>query len=427
MNKPDQFKRVDASAAGRWRSAADAVDLIESKSVVALGHLGAEPITLTKELWNRADRLRDVTLLSGMMVTGYGFLGIPDSPFRLKTWFMPGTLLSGSMRDVAAEYLPLNWTQTSRYLRSGIVDTAIVQVSDADADGYHSLGISVGQHRAMVDGARLVIAEVNRAMPRTCGASLIHQSRIDILVRGDHDLLPFPNREPGEADFLIGRQAAELIPDGSWVQFGIGSIPGAMLKGLIDLGRRNLRILSQVTDPARELIEAGCCVEDGPKAVIGEVLGTRDLYAWSNANRDLCMADALATHSLESFAARERFVSVNSALEVDLLGQVNSEWLDGRQVGAIGGSMDFAAAAQIEGNRTIIAINSMTNKGKSRIVPMLGRGPVTVPRSLVQFVVTEFGTADLRNRTMHERALALTAISHPDHREELEKAAFALR
>ncbi|MFG1347764.1 acetyl-CoA hydrolase/transferase C-terminal domain-containing protein [Xanthobacter autotrophicus DSM 431] len=427
MNKPAQCKHPDASGPGKWRSAADAVDIVESGSVVALGHLGAEPVTLTQELWTRAYRLRDVTLLSGMMVTGYGFLGIPNNPFRLKTWFMPGTLMSGSMREVVAEYLPLNWTQTARYLRSGIVDTAIVQVSDADVDGYHSLGISVGQHRAMVDGARRVIAEVNSAMPRTCGDSLIHQSQIDILVRGDHDLLPFPNRAPGEAELLIGRRVAEMIPDGSWVQFGIGSIPGAMLKGLIALGRRGLRILSQVTDPARELIEAGCCVEGAPKALVGEVLGSRELYAWSNGNRDLHMTDALATHSPESFAARERFVSVNSALEIDLLGQINSEWLDGRQAGAIGGSMDFALAAQLEGNRSIIAINSVTNKGKSRIVPILAPGPVTVPRSLVQFVVTEFGSVDLRNRTVGERAQALAAISHPDHREELEKAAFALR
>ncbi|SDR57966.1 Acyl-CoA hydrolase [Rhizobiales bacterium GAS113] len=412
----------------KWRSAADAIDLVKSGSVVGLGHVGVEPVTLTRELWTRADRLRDVTLISGMMLTGYPFLTDPEGPFRLKTWFMPGTLMSGDMRDVAADYLPMSWTQAARYLRSGIIDIAIVQVSEADADGYHSLGISTGQHRPMLEGARLVIAEVNSEMPRTRGESLVHESKLDVLVRADHQLIPFPNRAPGEPEIAIGRRAAELIADGSWVQFGIGSIPSAVLRGLIDLGRRDLRILSQITDPARDLIESGCCVTNGPKALIGEVLGTTELYRWSHENPDLHMTDALSTHSIESFgAARGHFVSVNSALEIDLFGQVNSEWLRGRQMGAIGGSMDFGMAAQIDGNRSVIALNAVTNKGKSRIVPMLGSGPVTVQRSLVQFVVTQFGMADLRYLTMRERACALAAIAHPEHREALERAASELR
>jgi acyl-CoA hydrolase len=412
----------------KWRSAADAIDLVTSGSTVAVGHIGVEPITLTRELWARGDRLRDVTLLSGMMVTGYPFLKTPDSPFRLKTWFMPGTLMSGDMREVRADYLPFGWAQTARYLRSGIVDIAIVQVGDADAEGYHSLGVSVGQHRPMIDGARLVIAEVNSAMPRTCGDSLIHESRIDVLVRGDHELIAFPNRVPGDTELAIGRRAAELVPDGSVVQFGIGSIPGAMLKGLIELGRRDLRILSQVTDPARELIESGCCVDDGgPAAVVGEVLGTTDLYRWSHENAAIHMSDAFSTHTLESFADRGSFVSVNSALEIDLYGQVNSEWLGGRQTGAIGGSLDFGIAAQMERNRSVIALNSVTSKGKSRIVPVLGQGPVTIQRSLVEFVVTEHGVADLRGLTVAERAGTLAAIAHPEHRETLEKAAAEMR
>jgi len=140
------------------------------------------------------------------------------------------------------------------------------------------------------------------------------------------------------------------------------------------------------------------------------------------------MEDAFTTHSLEGFKKRAGpFVSVNSALELDLFGQINSEWLGGRQMGAIGGSIDFGMAAQFEGNRSVIALNSVTNRGKSRIVPMLSSGPVTVPRSLVQYVVTEFGTADLRYLSMRERALALAGIAHPDHRETLERAASELR
>jgi acyl-CoA hydrolase len=264
-------------------------------------------------------------------------------------------------------------------------------------------------------------------MPRTRGQSLIHESEIDILVRGDHPLVPFPHRDGDDIDKAIGARAAELIPDGSTLQFGIGTIPGALLDGLIALRRKDLQIISQVTDPARRLIEAGACRAEGPKAIIGEVLGTEDLYRWSHENDDLFMVDALSTHSIESLVARKNFVSVNSGLEIDLYGQVNSETLDGRQIGAIGGSMDFAMGAQVAGNASIIALRSATKKGVARIVPKLQSGPVTLPRSLVQTVVTEHGVADLRGKTMRERALALAAIAHPDHREELTRHAAQLR
>jgi acyl-CoA hydrolase len=412
----------------KWRTAADAVDAIRSGMTVALGHVGAEPIVLTAALWERQQELRDITLLSGMMLTGYPFLRPgSEGAFRLKTWFMPGTLLSADARDVAAEYLPMNWTQTARFLLATSIDVALVQVSEADRQGYHSLGISTGQHRPLINSAKLVIAEVNPAMPRTRGDSLIHESELNILVRAEHALIPFPNRDGDAIDRTIGLRAAELIRDGSTIQFGIGAIPGAMLEGLIAVGRKDLRILSQVTDPARKLIEAGACVTDGPKAIIGEVLGSEDLYRWSHENDSLEMVDAMGTHTIESLISRKRFVSVNSALEIDLYGQVNSETLDGRQVGAIGGSVDFAIGAQMEGNLSVIALRSATKRGEPRIVPLLKPGPVTLPRSLVQMVVTEHGTADLRNKTMKERARALARIAHPDHREQLERNAAELR
>ncbi|GGC78018.1 acetyl-CoA hydrolase/transferase family protein [Chelatococcus reniformis] len=419
---------MSRTAASKWRSAADAVDAIASGMTVGLGHVGAEPTALTAALWERGRDLRDVTLLSGMMLTGYPFLK-PETGdgFRLKTWFMPGTLLSAEAREVEAEYLPLNWTQTARFLLSAGTDVALVQVSEADAAGYHSLGISTGQHRPMIRGSKLVIAEVNPAMPRTCGDSLIHESELDILVRAEHPLIAFPHRDGDPIDRAIGLKAAELIGDGTTIQFGIGTIPGAMLDGLLALGRCNLRILSQISDPARALIEAGACVADGPKAIVGEVIGSHALYEWARDNADLAMADALSTHAIAGFATRERFVSVNSALEIDLYGQVNSETLDGRQVGAIGGSIDFAIGAQLDGNLSIIALRSATKRGEARIVPVLKPGPVTVPRSLVQVVVTEHGVADLRNRTMKERAQALAAIAHPDHREDLARHAAAIR
>jgi acyl-CoA hydrolase len=410
----------------KWRSAADAIDGVKSGMTVAVGHVGAEPTDLTSELWSRHADLRNVTVISGMMLSGYGFLAHPEA-FRLKTWFMPGTLLSADKRDVTAEYLPFDWTQTARFLSSAPIDIALIQVSEPDEEGNCSFGISTGQHMPMTQNAKLIIAEVNPAMPRTRGRGLINLSRIGMLVRAEHPLLPFPFRRGDAVDEQVGFRAAELVPDGSTLQFGIGGIPGAMLEALVKLERKDLTIYSQVSDPARALIEAGGCRRDGPKAIVGEVIGSTDLYAWSHENEDLYMVNALETHTLDALSKAKHFVSVNSALEVDLFGQVNSEILGGRQVGAIGGSMDFAIGAQFPGALSIVALRSTTKNGGSRIVDCLPRGPVTVPRSLVQMLVSEHGVADLRNKSVLERARAIAEIAAPEHREDLLRAAAAIQ
>jgi acyl-CoA hydrolase len=411
------------TSSDKWRDASDAVSLIRSGMTVGLGHVGAEPLSLTAALWDRGPGLRDVTLLSGMMLSGYPFLKdeLRDS-FSLRTWFMPGSLL-GPSGQVEAEYLPFDWVQTARFLTTGRIDVALVQVSEADGQGYHSLGISVGQHLPMLNGARLVIAEVNPNMPRTGGAALVHQSRLDVLVRADHPLIPFPHRPAGAADVAIANNVVDYIPDGATLQFGIGSIPGAVLDRLAEEARRDLVIHSQITDPARALIDAGCCRRELPAARVGEVLGSEELYRWADRNPLIDMVDAFGTHAPEALAQISDFVSVNSALEIDLYGQVNSETLDGQQVGAIGGSLDFAIGAQFPGNLSVIALRAQTRGGTSRIVPCLPAGPVTMQRSLVQVVATEYGAADLRGLSMGERAVALANVAAPDRRETLLRAA----
>jgi len=402
----------------------EAVARIASGTTVAVGSLSAEPVALTAALWRRAGELRDVTILAGLMLTGYPFLR-PEmaGAFRLRTWFMPATLIGGATREIAAEYLPLSWAQTARYVAEVPADVALLQLSPADRDGYHSLGISVSLCRPMLEAARLVVAEVNDAMPRTFGEALVHESEIDIAVPASHPLPGFPHREGDDVDRRIGRFAAELIDSGSTLQFGIGTIPGATVRSLIDLRRRELRLTSQLTDAARALMDAGACVDGAPKAIVGEILGTTDLYAWCHENRSIEMVGAERSHSIRALSGREKFVSINSALEVDLYGQVNSEWLDGKQSGGIGGSLDFAVGAQIDRGLSIVALRAATAQGASRIVPALQAGPVTVPRALVQVVVTEHGVADLRNRTSRERALALAGIADPTHRAALKQAA----
>jgi 4-hydroxybutyrate CoA-transferase len=301
-------------------------------------------------------------------------------------------------------------------------------VSPADGDGFHSLGVCTSLTPPMLHGAGLVIAEVNRHMPRTRGHSLVHRSQIDVLVLADHEIPAFPHREGDETDRRIGERAATFVPDGATLQFGVGTIPGATVRALIGEGRRDLRILSQLTDPAMHLIDAGAGVSDGPAAVVGDILGSQDLYRWVDGNPAISMvSDALESHGLETIARWAPLVSINSALEVDLYGQVNSEVTDGRTVGAIGGGLDFAMAAQMPGGTSVIALRSATRHGASRIVPVLPAGPVTQPRSLQQFVVTEYGVADLRDRSVRERAVALAGIAHPDHRDALTIAARTLQ
>lgn len=408
----------------KWRSVEDAVDVVTSGMTVGLGCIGAEPTDLTAALWQRGDRLTDVTILTGMLLTGYGFLtGENAGAFRLRTWFMPGTLLSGAARDVKADYLPLNWTQTARMLMAADIDVAFVQVSEADASGYHSLGIHVGQQLPMLRSARLVVAEVNPNMPYTGGSALVHESELDILVKVDHPLIPFPHRGGDDTDRLVAENAARLVPDNATLQFGIGGIPTAMLGELKAMNRKGLTIFSQLSDPGVELIESGACGGEGPACIIGEVIGSTELYRWADKRTDLQMASAFETHDPAALAKVKNFVSVNSALEIDLYGQTNSETLGGRQVGSTGGSSDFAIGAMFEGGLSVIAIRSATKKGGSRIVPRLGPGPVTGQRTLTQVVVSEYGTADLRGKSMRERAQALAGIAHPDHREDLLRAA----
>ncbi|MFC4670829.1 acetyl-CoA hydrolase/transferase family protein [Seohaeicola nanhaiensis] len=408
----------------KWRTTEDAVAVVKSGMTVGLGCIGAEPTDLTTALWARGGELRDVTILTGMLLTGYDFLTGPNAgAFRLRTWFMPGTLLSGSARDLRADYLPLNWTQTARMLAAAHIDVAFVQVSEADAQGYHSLGIHVGQQVPMLRSAKLVVAEVNPRMPRTFGSALVHESELDILVRADHPLIPFPHRDGDDIDRQVALNAAKHVPDGATLQFGIGGIPSAMLAELQTLNRKNLTIYSQLSDPGIGLIESGACRQDGPSCIIGEILGTEDLYRWADGRKDLRMASAFETHTPNALAKVENFVSVNSVLEIDLYGQTNAETLGGRQVGSTGGSSDFAIGAMFDGNLSVIALRATTKKGASRIVKQLPPGPVTAQRTLVQVVVSEFGSADLRGKTMRERAEALAAIAHPDHREDLMRAA----
>jgi acyl-CoA hydrolase len=412
---PDRPKKV---------SAHDALLQVRSGMLVASGGLSAEPIVLLEALAERATGTPSVTLLGGMFIDGYRALSPHlGNAIRLETWFMPLTLLGDVGMGPDVDFLPMTWTQVCRYVETLEIDVCLVMVSPADENGYYSLGISSSLNSFLVKRSRVVIAQVNDEMPYTLGDSLVHESQIDFIVEHSSPLPPYPIRPPGDLDAVIGRYVASLIPDGAMLQCGVGTIPEAVARRLAEEGRSGLRITGMLTDAGRGLVEAGCCAADRPAIVVGEVCGSPDLYRWVDRNPAMIARDGLHTHSLQALAEYPLFVSVNSTLEVDLFGQVNSEVLRSGQAGGIGGSVDFMMGAMFADNRSIVALPSMTSRGVSRIVPSITKGLVTAPRTLVQFVVTEFGVADLRFLSASRRAEALANISHPDHREELLAAA----
>lgn len=405
-------------------SAQEALQEVRAGMLVSTGGLSAEPIVLLEALAERAKSVAGVTLLCGMMLDGYRALSPQlGNEIHLETWFMPQTLLGNVGFGPNVDFLPMSWTQTCRYVQSLDIDVCLVQVSPADKDGFHSLGISTGMNPIAVERSKIVIAQVNDEMPFTFGSSQVHESQIDFVVEQSGPLRPYPHRPPDELDAVIGRYVADLIPDGSTIQCGVGTTPESVLRCLVNDKRKDLMITSVLTDSGRDLIESGSCITDGPAAVVGEVCGTRELYKWVDRNPAVQLLDGLHTHSLEALATRRNLISINSTLEVDLYGQLNAEILSSGQAGGIGGSLDFMIGAQFSGARSVIALPSRTSRGASRIVPVITRGIVTAPRTLVQYVVTEYGVADLRSLSVAGRAEALASISHPDCRDELIDAA----
>jgi 4-hydroxybutyrate CoA-transferase len=412
----------------RWMTADEALAHVDSGMSVCFPHLSAEPNALTAALWKRAEALSGITVISGMLLSGYGFLTGPmASKIRFKTWFMPGTLLRKSTGDVNAEYLPFTWAQCARFLNETVMDVGLVPISPADADGYHSLGLNCTVSRALIANSRYLVGQVNANVPHTPGDARVHSSEFDALVDATEPLIEYPARPTDAVDGAIGRNIAPLVPDGSTLSFGVGGLPEAVAAALIAKGARGLKFINTFTDAVMQLIKAGCADANLPSAFCGEIFGTNDLYRWVDGNPALSLTNALETHTPESFVRRKTVVSVNSALEIDLLGQVNAETIGGKQAGAMGGLVDFAAGGQVEGGRFILGIRSQTNSGKPRIVSRLDANLVSVSRTFVETVVTEFGVADLHNKSVNERAVALAGIAHPDDRDALMQEAAKLR
>jgi acyl-CoA hydrolase len=408
-------------------SLVDAVGRLRPAMRVLLPPGCGEPAALVAEICRQSARLPDLTLLGGIHLGDYPFARPEHAALRFATWHM-SPRLDEARRRGRVEFVPMRYFDlVSQFAAGGAwaPDCVLVHCAPPDARGYLSLGVSVSVALPAARRAPLVIAQVNAAMPRTLGNAFLHRSQVDCWVEVDEPLTPYPPPPIGEVERAIGRHVAGLVPDGATVQVGIGAIPQAVLEALAD--HRDLALHSLLVDASVTLVERGV-VTNALKRVhrgrmdIGEAMGTRRLFDFLHENPLVNMESSGFVHDPEIVAQLDRFVAINSALEIDLGGQVTAESLGPRQVAGIGGQFDFVlGASRSRDGAAIIALPSTGRDGAvSRIVPRLQAGAaVTSPRALADWVVTEHGVARLRGRGERGRAEALTAVAHPRFREEL--------
>ena len=414
----------------RHNRAEDAVACIESGMRVFLHGSAATPVRMIEGLLAHAGRLRDVELIH-LHTEGkarYADTEFKDS-FRVANLFV-GANMRKKLDYSRVDYLPCFLHEIPMLFRSGRrpLDVAIVHVSPPDAHGFCTLGTSVDAAKAAVEAAGIVIAQVNQQMPRVHGDGFLHIDEIDHYIEIDEPLFEHPIRPLKPEEKAIGKFAAELIEDGATLQMGIGSIPDAVLEFLT--GHRNLGIHTEMwSDGAMKLIQSGAVnntqkkVHPG-KTVSSFLMGSRELYRFVNNNPSVVQLDVAYVNDPAVIRRNPKVTAINSAVEVDLTGQVCADSVGSRIISGVGGQMDFIRGASLSpGGKPIIALTSRSEKGFPRIVPLLRQGAgVVTTRAHVHYIVTEHGIADLYGKTLNERAKALISVAHPDDRENLDRA-----
>jgi len=412
-------------------SAEDAVKAIQSGNRVFIHGSAATPVHILEALQKRHSELRNVELVS---ITTLGNINF-NNPLYRDSFFINSLFVSENSRSAVnsdhGDYVPVFLSQIPQLFKKNILplDVAIIQVSPPDAHGYCSLGTSVDIARAAVDVAPHVIALVNSKMPRTHGDGFIHVSKINSLVWHNADL-PEVDYSVKSNDIVtqIGRNIASLIDDGATLQLGIGAIPDQVLKNLTNHKYLGLHT-EMLSDGVIPLIQNGIIDNSRKKlnsgrSVTSFMAGTRKLYDFVNDNPAIRVMDISYVNDTSIIRQNPNVIAINSAIEIDLTGQVCADSLGTYQYSGIGGQMDFMRGASLsEGGKPIIALPSVSSKGLSRIVPFLKEGAgVVTTRGHVHWVVTEYGIVNLFGKSLKQRGRELIGIAHPDHRESLEKA-----
>jgi len=412
-------------------SADEALKRVGDNDRVVLGHACGEPPTLVDALVARASELRNVEIVH-MVAMGPAKYAQPgmEKSFRHNSLFV-GASTRKAISEGRALYTPCFFSEIPRLFMWGIlpVDVTLMQVSPPDAEGFCSLGVSVDYTLASARSDRVTIAQMNRFMPRTLGER-IHLDEIDCIVEKDEPIIELKPPNIGDKEKAIGENVSKLIEDGSTLQLGIGAIPDAVLLFLKD--KKDLGIHSEMfSDGVVSLAEAGVITNrkktiNTGKFIATFLMGTRKLYDFVNNNPDVVMHPVDYTNDPYIIGQHDKMISINSALQVDMMGQVNAEMIGRNQFSGVGGQLDFVrGASRSKGGKSIIALPSTASGGKlSRIVLELDRGAaVTTSRNDVHFIVTEHGVAELRGKSIRDRTRALIAIAHPDFRDSLTKQA----
>ena len=416
---------------GKYITVEQAVQCIQPGDRVFIHGSASTPVCLVQAMQVRHNELKNVELVS---ITNIGNLNF-DKPEYRKSFFFNSLFVSATTRSIAnspdGDYVPVFLSQIPQLFRKKIlpIDVALIQVSPPDQHGFCSLGTSVDIAKAAVETATFVIAQVNPKMPRTHGDGFVHVNNIDSLVLQESELPEVDySSKANEGIVQIGKNVASLIEDGATLQLGIGSIPDQVLQNLYS--HRNLGIHTEMmSDGVIPLIQKGIINNSMKKlnvgrSITGFIIGTRKLYDFVDDNPQIRVMDIAYVNDTNVIRQNPRATAINSAIEIDLTGQVCADSIGTFQYSGIGGQMDFIRGASLsEDGKPIIAMPSTTSRGASRIVPFLKEGAgVVTTRGHVHWVVTEYGIIDLFGKNLKQRAKALIEIAHPAHREALDKA-----
>lgn len=415
-------------------SAEEAISIIKSGDRVFLHGSAATPIYLINKLLERYEELKNVELVS---ISTFGDIDFGNEKYK-DSFFINSLFVSSNTRlavnSAQGDYVPIFLSEIPRLFREEYLplDIAVMHVSPPDIHGFCSLGTSVDVAKAAVETAKIIIAQVNPNMPRVHGAGFIHVSKISKMVWVEDELpeIDYSNCITPEVE-KIGQIIANLVDDGATLQLGIGGIPDSVLRNLNN--HKNLGIHTEMfSDGVLPLIESGV-INNSMKKIIkgrivtGFILGTKKLYDFANDNQLISALDISWVNDTANIRQNPKATCINSAIEIDLTGQVCSDSMGTYQYSGIGGQMDFIRGASLsKGGKPIIALPSVTSKGISRIVATLkdGAGVVTT-RGHMHWVVTEYGAVDLFGKNLKQRAFELIKLAHPIHREELERAYFS--
>lgn len=418
----------------RYQSAAEAVNIIQSNNRVFIHGGCATPELLVNALVNRHHELKNVEIVHIHTEGEAAYADIKyNDTFHVNSFFI-GSNLRKYMHQSNVQYIPMFLSEIPSLFRHGAmpIDVAIIQVSLPDQHGFCSLGISVDVTKAATEIAKKIIALVNPNMPRSHGDGQIHYSKFSAAVYSEDNIFEIPETALNETEIAIGKNIASLVEDGATLQMGIGGIPEAALQFLA--GHKNLGIHTEMfTGAMLPLVESG--VINGKakhkhpgKIVSSFAMGNRNLYNFIHDNPMVAMLDASYVNDVSVISSNDKVTAINSAVEIDLTGQVCADSIGSRIISGVGGQMDFMRGASLSnGGKPIIALSSLTAKGVSKIVPLLkpGAGVITT-RAHIHYVITEYGVVQLYGKNIADRTKALISIAHPSKREELERSAFDL-